>query len=517
MPGHVQLPGSERASIPGAQPAGNVDPAKRIVVTLILRRRAEMPEDVRVGSPAELAARYGADPADIDLVRRVLAGYGLTVTEADPASRRVKVSGSAADLSSAFGTSLSLVSSPHPGGGTVTHRYRTGSLMVPTELDGVVTAVLGLDDRPAARAHFRASAAATPTPFTPVQVAEAYGFPTGTDGSGQTVAILEFGGGFSTTDLATYFSGLGIPQPSVTAASVDGATNSPGQQADGEVMLDIEVVGAVAPGAAQVVYFGPNTDQGFIDAMSDAAHASVTPVAISISWGQSEDSWTAQSRTALDSAIADAVALGATVTVAAGDAGSGDSVTDGLPHVDFPASAPHALGCGGTSLVVSSSGTITSETAWNDALSGSGGSGATGGGVSDVFSQPTWQATAGVPARASSPAAGTWRGVPDVAGNADPATGYQVLVDGQQAVYGGTSAVAPLWAALVARLAQATGKRFGLLQPALYAGVTPGVDVPGFNDITSGSNGAYSAGPGWDPCTGLGSPDGPALLTRLQS
>jgi len=518
MPGYVPLPGSERAKIPGAQPAGDLDPAQRIEVTLILRRRAELPEGTQGLTSDQLAEQYGADPADIELIRQVLTGYGLTVTSVHPASRRVKVAGSAADLSRAFGTSLSLVTSPHPGGGTVTHRYRTGQLMVPSELGGVVTAVLGLDDRPAARTHFRAAAATAATSYTPVQVAEAYDFPDVTDGTGQTIAIIELGGGFSTTDLSTYFSGLGITEPSVTAVSVDGAVNSPGGAADGEVMLDIEVAGSVASGAALVVYFAPNTDQGFIDAISDAANATTAPVAISISWGQSEDSWTAQSRTAMDDSMADAVAIGATVTVAAGDNGSSDGVTDGLPHVDFPASSPHALACGGTSLVITD-GAISSETVWNDATSSAGGSGATGGGVSDVFSQPTWQATAGVPARAGSSSTTTtttaWRGVPDVAGNADPATGYQVIVDGQSGVYGGTSAVAPLWAALIARLAQGTGQRFGLLQTAIYSGITPGTDVDGFRDITSGSNGAYSAGPGWDPCSGLGSPEGTDLLDRV--
>ena len=228
---------------------------------------------------------------------------------------------------------------------------------------------------------------------------------------------------------------------------------------------------------------------------------------ISISWGQSEDSWTAQARTALDQALADAAALGVTVCVAAGDNGSSDGQASGN-HVDFPASSPNALGCGGTSLVADpTTGAVSSETVWNDGSSG----GATGGGVSDVFAQPSWQATAGVPASGGH----TGRGVPDVAGDADPQTGYQILVDGQQQVVGGTSAVAPLWAGLVARLAQAAGQPFGLIQPALYAGAGPGVDVAGFTDITSGNNGSYSAGPGWDACTGLGSPDGTALLDRL--
>ena len=299
-------------------------------------------------------------------------------------------------------------------------------------------------------------------------------------------------------------------------ASVDGAVNQPGQDpngADGEVLLDIEVAGGVAPGAAQVVYFAPNTDQGFVDAVTTAVHATPTPAVVSISWGQSEDSWTAQARTSVDQAMADAAALGVTVTVAAGDNGSSDGQSGSGTHADFPASSPHALACGGTSLRGNAAtGVISSETVWNDGASG----GATGGGVSDTFGLPSWQTAVGVPAQAGA-AAGTaaGRGVPDVAGCADPATGYQVRVDGQSTVIGGTSAVAPLWAGLISRLAQSTGKPFGLIQPLLYAGVTAGTAAPGFRDITSGSNGAYAAGPGWDACTGLGSPEASGQLTTL--
>jgi kumamolisin len=298
----------------------------------------------------------------------------------------------------------------------------------------------------------------------------------------------------------------------VTAVGVDGGSNSPGQEADGEVELDIEVVGGVAPGAVQYVYFADNTDQGFIDAIAQAVHATPTPIAVSISWGQSEDQWSAQSRTAMDDAFSDAAALGVTVTVAAGDNGSSDDPSETTQvHCDFPASSPHALACGGTKLIGNTSSfAITSEVVWNETASNEG---AGGGGVSDVFPLPSWQANAGVPTSAGG--GGTGRGVPDVAGNADPVTGYTVVVDGQQEPIGGTSAVAPLWAGLIARLAQATGKRFGLLQPMLYAGVAPGVAQPGFNDIVKGDNGAYKAGPGWDACTGLGSPNGAALLTLL--
>ena len=514
----VPLPGSQRETIPDVHDIGPVDAGERIEVTLITRRRAQLPEELVTGpatiSTDELASSYGTGPADIDRVSEVLAGYGLEVTSTHPGSRRVKVAGTAARLTQAFGTTLRRVSSPDPAGaGRVEHRYREGRLMVPAGLEGIVLAVLGLDNRPQVSPHFRLSAeAATPASYTPPQVARAYQFPAGTDGTGQTIAILEFGGGFSTSDLQSYFSGLGLPVPSVRAASVDSAANAPGSDpsgADGEVLLDIEVAGSVAPGAAQVVYFGPNTDQAFIDAISDAAHATPVPIVISISWGNPEDSWSAQSRTALDQALSDAVALGITVTVAAGDNGSTDGVTDGKNHCDYPASSPYALGCGGTRLDAdTSTGAISFETVWNDGASG----GATGGGVSTLYSLPSWQASAGVPA-----ASGTGgRGVPDVAGNADPQTGYQVLVDGKMTVIGGTSAVAPLWAGLIARLAQATGRKFGLLQPIVYSGVTRGTDVPGFNDITIGNNGAYSAGPGWDACTGLGSPSATALLARLK-
>jgi kumamolisin len=524
----VQLPGSERAPLAAATPAGPLDTSERAELTLVVRRRAELPAGIVEGptvlTSEQLAGQYGADPADVDLVRRTLTGLGLEITAVHPASRRITVAGTLGQLSTVFGAELRLVSSPAPKGhGVVTHRYREGPLFVPAPLEGVVLAVLGLDDRPQARPHFRArdAAAARGHTYPPNQVADVYQFPAGTAGTGQTIAVIELGGGYSDSDLDAYFGGLGIAVPSITAASVDGGSNDPGSDpngADVEVALDIDVIGAAAPGAAQVVYFAPNSDSGFVDAISQAAQATPAPIAISISWGQSEDSWTAQGRSAMDSAMADAAALGITVCVASGDNGSGDAVNDGQPHVDFPASSPHALGCGGTRLMADpATGVISSEVVWNETAADEG---AGGGGVSDHYALPSWQADAGVPPRAggsAGSAGGTGgRGVPDVAGNADPVTGYQIYSGGQAQVVGGTSAVAPLWAALISRLAEATGQRFGLIQTLLYAGVAPGASMAGFRDITSGNNGAYTAGPGWDACSGLGSPDGTALLNRLQ-
>jgi kumamolisin len=572
----VQLAGSERSSLPDVTETGPLNTDERAQITLVLRRKAELPEEIVVGptvlSRDELAEGYGADPADVDLVRQELAGRGLEVTAVHATTRRVKVAGTLGDLSSAFGTTLRQVSSTDQRGRRVTHRYREGPLYLPAALDGVVTAVLGLDTRPQAQPRYRTAsdaAAAQGTSYPPNQVADIYTFPARTTGAGQTVAVIELGGGFTTSDLSAYFGSLGIATPSIAAVSVDRASNNPGDTsgASVEVNLDIDVIGAAAPGAAQLVYFAPNNgDQGFVDAISAAAEATPAPIAISISWGQSEDSWTTQGMASMNQAMSDAAALGITVCAAAGDNGSSDGVNDGQVHVDFPASSPYALGCGGTKLLADpATGVVSSEVVWNELASNEG---AGGGGVSDQFALPSWQATAGVPARAGAqPAAASaagaastagepdggdgageasgegadaagseqrrrhhptsgsgsssgssgsgGRGVPDVAGNADPVTGYQIYSGGQAQVVGGTSAVAPLWSALVARLAQATGKRFGMLAPLVYAGVSPGTDVAGFRDITSGNNGAYAAGPGWDACTGLGVPDGTALLTRL--
>ena len=506
----VPLPGSERPPAEGVQPAREkLDNNATIEATVILRRRA--PLDAATVSPVpithdELESQFGADPADVSLVHSTLTKLGLIVLSTDIASRRIRISGTTSNVSRVFGTSLEAVAS---GTGTarVSHRHRTGGLSIPVALDGVVTAVLGLDDRPQARAQYRiAQAHAASVSYTPVQLGQIYNFPADTDGSGQTIAIIELGGGYQQSDLDTYFGDLGVGSPSVSSIGVDGAVNDPGSDpsgADGEVLLDIEVVGALSPAASILVYFAPNTDAGFVDAIADAAHATPTPTAMSISWGQSEDQWTAQARNAFDDALLDAAALGITVTAAAGDNGSSDGSADGKDHADFPASSPHALACGGTSLEAAGTA-VSSETVWNN---GAGG-GATGGGVSDVFALPTWQANVGVPAVSSS-AGG--RGVPDVAANADPHTGYQILVDGTPVVFGGTSAVAPLWAALVARLVQSLGAPLGLLQPRLY-GLSSG-----FRDVTSGSNGTYVAAEGWDACTGLGVPDGQALLEALRT
>lgn len=509
----VTVPGSDKAAPAGATVSGSLNESDHFSVTVVVGRKSKGGlETLPFAEPHDREAFCNADPGDLALVEKFGHAHGLTVVDSSVPKRRVILSGTVAAMRTAFGVELQCYKSETTG---CTFRGRTGTVSIPKELGGVVVAVLGLDNRPIAKPHFRMhrkkKKPAAPTSFTPPQVAALYGFPSGATGKGQTIGIIELGGGYSPSDIATYFKSLKITEPSVVAVSVDGGANTPGGDADGEVCLDIQVAGSIAPGANLAVYFAPNTDQGFVDAISDAVHdATRKPSIISISWGGPEDSWTAQSRTAMNAALQDAAALGVTVAIASGDNGSTDGETGAL-HVDFPASSPYALACGGTTLKGSGK-SISSEVVWNETASNEG---ATGGGVSASFVLPTYQKSAGVPALPTNKFVG--RGVPDVAGNADPTTGYQVLVDGQNEVVGGTSAVAPLWAALVALLNQKLGKNLGFINPTLYA-----VGEKGFRDITSGNNddgklGYYKAGKGWDACTGLGSPNGATLLSALSS
>jgi kumamolisin len=508
----VAVRGSARGAPADSSVIGFADPNQEVSATVVVRRRnSELPlpgsRPIPRGRFAEL---YGADPADMERVEQFAADHDLTVGRIDLSRRSITLRGTVANVNEAFGTQLRVFQSP---GGT--YRGRTGELYVPGNLADIVIGVFGLDSRPQAKARFRRHVegigprASGDTSYTPQAVAMLYSFPTAGSGSGQTVAIIELGGGYRVSDLSDYFGKLNVnPAPSVIAVSVDGARNQPvgdPNSADGEVLLDIEVVGAIAPGAKIAVYFAPNTDQGFLDAITTAVHDDVRqPSIVSISWGGAESTWTAQSLTVYDQAFQDAGLLGVTVCCASGDDGSTDNVGDGAAHVDFPASSPNVLACGGTRLE-SSGGKIATEVVWNQGA----GNGATGGGVSDHFPLPSYQAGANVPASVN-PAHFRGRGVPDVAGDADPATGYRIHVDGKDAVFGGTSAVAPLWAALVALINELLGDHVGFPNATLYA-----KGRSALRDITSGTNGAYQAGAGWDACTGLGSPRGQAILTAL--
>jgi kumamolisin len=516
---YVELPGSARQPFAGAKRVADAPAGEAVEVTVLLRRKEGDATDAFAahadGDPVarqdlsvgQLERRFGADDDDVAKVARFAKDNGLEVVDESAAQRRVELRGSAAAMGEAFGVSLGRYENDEG----LAYRGREGAVQVPAELAGVVTAVLGLDDRPAARPRLvRAAVADPPHAFAVPDIAKLYDFPTG-QAQDQWVAIIELGGGFRQEDLDEYFRSIGMPAPEVEAIGVDGGANRPGEDADGEVMLDIEVVGAVAPGARIAVYFAPNTTRGFVDAILMAAHDTERrPSVFSISWGSNEANWTPQAITSMNQAFADAGFVGMTVTAAAGDDGARDGSDDGTAQADFPSSSPLVIACGGTRLMAGDDGAIGDETVWND-----GPRSATGGGVSELFEVPAWQTEAGVPVNVNTRQAG--RGVPDVAGVGDPATGYRIRVNGRDAVFGGTSAVAPLWAGLIALCNQDLSTRLGFLNPALYRFGAAG---QGFHDITEGDNeveGApgYRAGPGWDACTGYGSPDGAALLALL--
>jgi len=545
---HVKITGSEKKPMAGAKAAGKVDPKERIEITVLVRPRADVatraefqamlaapPQERQYLSREQWAAEHGSDPADLAKIEEFAHEHELTVVRSSAAERSVVLSGTLAALTKAFSVRLQSVTFQGKK-----HRMRTGPIGVPAELAKIIVDVKGFDNRPQAQPHFRVarmttattrakakaggaktaknkkggvspSAGTVPVAFTPIEVGKLYNFPANKNGSGECIAIIELGGGYKAADLKTYFKSLGLPTPAVSAVSVDGGANAPTGDAngpDGEVMLDIEVAAAIAPKAKIAVYFAPNTDQGFLDAIKAAVHdAQRKPSIISISWGGPEESWTAQSLQNYNTAFQEAAALGVTVLVAAGDHGSSDMYpNDKKKRVDFPSASPWVLSCGGTHLEAGGGG-ITSEVVWN-----SNDGWATGGGVSVNFPLPDYQKNIGVPKLGGGKTAKTGRGVPDVAGDADSATGYKVRVDGQNTIIGGTSAVAPLWAGLVALWNQQLGKPVGFLNSLIY---TNPVARAAFHDITQGNNVGYQAGAGWDACTGWGSPDGTKLLAAL--
>jgi kumamolisin len=485
----------------GTNESRPADKEEIIDVTVRLHRKKLLPESTASAQPLSrenYEQEYGASADAAEAVEAFAHGYGLTTVQVSLARRSVLLRGKIGDFQDAFNVEVSVLNGK---------RILNSNVHVPKELNDTIAGVFGLENKTIARPMFQiarkqgkiVSHAAAPQAFTADQLARIYGFPTGVTGKNQCIAIMELGGGFKNADITKYFKGLKLPVPKVKAISVNGGKNSPSTPdgADGEVMLDIEVAGAVAPGAKLAVYFAPNTDQGFLDAITQAIHDTLNkPSVISISWGAAEVNWTKQALDNFNEAFKAAAALGITICVAAGDAGSSDRETDGKVHADFPASSPYVLACGGTKLTVTDN-KIVSETVWHESDDS-----ATGGGVSDYFPLPDYQVKANVPLALNTKFKG--RGLPDVAGDADPDTGYKVLVDGQEMVIGGTSAVAPLMAGLIALLNEQNKKPAGFIHPALYANPTLCRDITKGDNKTTKKKTGYNARAGWDPCTGWG-------------
>jgi kumamolisin len=507
----VDFAPSYRTLPAGAQREADVPSDENIEVSVYLKPRSDatsgeeaLPHQNR---RAALHARRAIEHQDdIRLLTEFAVGSGLKVSTVDVGQRLVKLSGPASKMQEAFGTTLGLYRD-----GQHRFRGRKGALRLPEDVHAVVEAVLGLDTRQAAEPHFvqinKALDPAVITGHRPNEVGAIYSFPTGVTGVGQCIGIVELGGGFVASDNTAAFAAMGLATPPIIAVPVDGGQNAPGGSADGEVALDIQVCGGVAPGARIAVYFAPNTFQGFTDAVTGAVHDTANkPDVISISWGTAEINWTDQAIQAMNNALQDAATLGVSVFVAAGDHLAIDGIADGKVHVDYPASSPWAIGCGGTT-VDTTGNAINSEVVWNEGANGWG----TGGGISDKFQTvPTFQQGANLPANVSTGLKG--RGVPDVAGDASGASGYLLVLHGQTAQFGGTSAVAPLWAGLTALINQAASNPIGFFLPKLYQNPQLLRVITQGNNKPVNSTLGYSAGPGWSGCTGLGVPIGTALF-----
>jgi Pro-kumamolisin, activation domain/FG-GAP-like repeat len=522
--GYARIEGSSRAVVPGARRVGPAEPTQPLSVSIRLRRRPDappLPDPARVATAAgaimtreQFAATYGADPADIARVEAFAREHGLTVGETSIARRTVVLEGTVAQMSEAFKVELS-----HYQAEETSYRGREGHVHIPDELAPLVEGVFGLDNRRQARPLFRRAAepAQATQALTPPQVAQLYNFPAGLSAAGETIGLLEFGGGFNPADITAWFKNLGLAAPPLTTVDVDGATNSPGSDADTEVILDIDVAGSAAPDAEIAVYFAPWTEQGWVDVVTTAVHdATNHPSVLSISWGwpefQEADglTWTAAAIATVSATFAEAAVLGVTVLAASGDQGSDCQIGDGHAHVLYPTSDPGVTSCGGTT-IENVAGASFGEVLWND-------NGASGGGISDNFPVPFWQLEAGLPVSVNDHRH-QGRGVPDVAGNADPASGYNLIQNGAQlGPIGGTSATAPLYAGLIALINANLGFPVGYLNPVMY---TRAQSWGVFRDITTSGTNAYNHAPGypvgagWDATTGLGAIDGTELLAAL--
>jgi kumamolisin len=516
------------------------NPNKWIELTVGVRRLKQLPDLSALDAkrPGErqymtrdqLRTDYGSDPAAIAKIEKFAAGHDLVVTRNEPASARLGIAGTVANVSQAFG--VKLLNYKHSKLGDF--HARTGPVTLPAEVASAITGVFGLNNhrvmhrlpRPRQKVDALASFSRTRPWFIPTELAGIYNFPDA-DARSQCIGLLEFGGGVEQSDVTAYFQKIGLPAPNVQIVAVDGVNTDPAADPDstGEVMLDVDIAGALAGGAKVAVYFSTFDEKGLVDILSTVINDQANdPSVVSVSWGWDENQpfnngilWSAAAIEHVNHSLLAVAHLGITVCVSTGDDGSESQIHDGHAHVNFPATSPYVLAVGGTTLHArkgTNDQMAVAEVVWNDGP-GSGG----GGGVSDITPIPSWQE--GKVPRSINPGSFAGRAIPDVAANADPNTGYLVMSGGQFGIVGGTSASAPLWASLVSRINALNGARAGNFNALLYTAIGP---AGALRDITSGNNdtdglldGQFRAGPGWDACTGWGAPDGIKLSAALKS
>ena len=548
---HVPLAGSRRPLAQNARKLRDIDPHAHISATVVLSAPSLPKSDAfpdKALSPQELADRYGAPTGMLRKVEVVLRGFGLGAQPVSPSGRTVRISGPASAFEAAFKAGLAIYHSPAEGD----FRGREGQLSVPAELDGAIQAVLGLDQRRMVHRQMATTpglkiTATVNTPLTPSDLETHYNFPDG-DGSGQKIAIAVFGippqvGGpvvppaWFPDDIAAFCAAHGRKAPPIRTVPVGLAPLTPEQVqalppdsqqavegASGEGLMNALIIGALCPAADIAIYYAPWGQDGWINLLEQVIKDQ--PVALSISYALVEDSphWSSAALSAINDHLQLAAMAGITVCVSSGDDGTGCKMTDSKAHVEFPAASPWVLAVGGTML--QGSGGTLAEVAWWQSpgrRTGNGQSGATGGGVSALFDRPAWQLQ-GVVASVNGPGSHDGRVVPDVAALAGPPL-YQLTMFGQPAPNGGTSASAPLWAALVARIDAALPpeKKQRFLGRLLYqASGDKLVGEIACTAITNGDNTTrphpgkgYAAQAGFNAVAGWGVPNGKALVAAL--
>jgi kumamolisin len=449
-------------------------------------------------TPQEFVRLYGPSPATVARVEAYLRSQGFSVTGVSRNLMLVHARATTEVVERAF--SVSIGDYVH---GALRFYAASSDPRLPPAVAADVQAVLGLDDAPLFRPmlvpNTKVSAQSTPSGYSPEQIATAYDWPSITNtqnGAGVVIAnATAESSNLSTRDLDTFWNTYGLPTHTVNVIDVDGSSTSTSGTI--ETTIDEERSGAMAPGATLDVYDAASaTDSDFTDTYNTIVNDNTAQV-VTTSWGEPESDASSSTLTADDNIFKQAAAQGMSVFAAAGDNGSSDG-TSNPDTADYPASDPYVVACGGTELTLNSNNTIASETAWSDS----------GGAVSSVFSEPSWQVGNGVPQNG-------YRNTSDIALDADPNTGYSVYEGGSWSVYGGTSFVAPQMAALIAVKDSETGTRLGQANVLIYNDANSSNYATDFNDITSGSNGAFSAGPGWNHPTGWGSVQATNLIAHL--
>jgi kumamolisin len=550
------LANSEIMPLPRARVIGKANANETVQVTVIVRRKQGAPplpdHEYWMRTPPgrrkflssdEFAAHYGAEQKEIDTVADFGRSNGLTVLEAHAGRRSVIFNGTVAQMNATFGVELLRydASGPPPSrhtrwseaASTQTYRGHSGAISLPQDVADLVEMVAGLDNRRTGGRNMTWTDDDPPSigPLTVPKVTTAYDFPNNS-AAGQMIGIVSIEGGYDPSDVSTYFSGLNRSVPTIIPRSVNGGAN---QGNDFETLQDICISATVAVGATIVVYFVAVSTltplgeyQAWVNLLSrllvpDPGETVPSVMTSSYFLATTDDGTVVSGANlnALSNMFQELATRGITFFISAGDKGSDDGAENGKVNVQYPGSDPWVTSCGGTALGTDANGTLD-ETVWNDSWTETEGGmnytayGATGGGVSDNFELPPWQNGAGVPPSLND--GNVRRGVPDIAGNASPNSGYPMSSSGTTFNAGGTSAVAPLYAGLTACLNAYFQQPVGFLNPTIYS-----LGNRVCRDITYGNNLwhdgvtqlAYSAGPGWDACTGWGVVNGFALLDAL--